>query len=101
MKGLFRLLKSFYRVIAGLLNFILGYIVRFLAVLAVHLLYRPKVLYRNKKSQKNKLKRGTVVIANHIYFIDGAILGTVFKHNRIFTLAAKGSLQKKDTCLAS
>ena len=95
MKSLFRLLKSFYRVIAGLLNFVLGYIVRFLAVIAVHLLFRPKVLYRNKKTQKNKLKRATVVIANHIYFIDGAILGTVFRRDRIFTLAAKDLYRKK------
>ena len=95
MKGLFRLLKSFYRVIAGLLNFVLGYIVRFLAVLAVKLLYRPKILYRNKQNQKNKLKRGTVVIANHIFFIDGAILGTVFGRDRIFTLAAKDLYRKK------
>ena len=80
---------------AGLLNFILGYVVRFLAVLAVHLLYRPKVLYRNKTNQKNKLRRGTVVIANHIYFIDGAILGTVFNRDRIFTLAAKDLYRKK------
>ena len=95
MKGLARLLKSFFRVIVGIFNFILGYAVRFLAVIAVHLLYRPKVLYRNKKNQKNKLKRGTVVIANHIYFIDGAIIGTVFKHDRIYTLAAKDLYRKK------
>lgn len=95
MKALTRLLKSFFRVIVGIFNFILGYIVRFLAVIAVHLLFRPKVLYRNKKNQKNKLKKGTIVIANHIYFIDGAIIGTVFKHDRIYTLAAKSLYRKK------
>ena len=57
MKALTRLLKSFFRVIVGIFNFILGYIVRFLAVIAVHLLFRPKVLYRNKKNQKVTKRR--------------------------------------------
>ena len=55
--GIIRLLKSFFRIIVGIVNFFLGYIVRFLAVLAVNLVFRPKVLYRNKATQKRKLKR--------------------------------------------
>ena len=93
--GIIRLLKSFFRIIVGIVNFFLGYIVRFLAVLAVNLVFRPKVLYRNKATQKRKLKRGTVVIANHTFFIDGAILGTVFNRDRIYTLAARDLYRKK------
>ena len=96
MKALIRIIKSIFRVLVGIFNFILGYIVRFLAVIAVRLLYRPKVLYRNKKTQNNRLKKhGTIIISNHIYFIDGAIIGTVFNHNRIYTLAAKSLYRKK------
>lgn len=89
------MIKSIFRVIVGIFNFILGYPVRFLALIATKLLYRPKVLYRNKKTQGKRLKRPTIVISNHIYFIDGAIIGTVFSHNRIFTLAAKDLYRKK------
>ena len=92
--GLLRLIKSFFRIIVGIVNFLLGYIVRFLAVLSVNLVFRPKVLYRDKKNQRRKLKRGTVVIANHTFFIDGAILGTVFNRDRIYTLAAKDLYRK-------
>lgn len=83
------------KAIVRFFNFLLGYVVRFLAVIATRLLYRPKVLYVNKKKQGKYLRQPTIVISNHIYFIDGAIIGTVFGRNRIYTLAAKDLYRKK------
>ena len=81
--------------IADFFNYLLGYAVRFLAVIAVLLIYRPKTVYVNKKVQGKKIKRPTVIVSNHIYFIDGAVIGTVFRHNRIYTIAAKELYRKK------
>ena len=76
-------------------NYLLGYAVRFLAIIAVLLIFRPKAVYVNKKVQGKKIKRPTVIVSNHIYFIDGAVIGTVFRRNRIYTIAAKELYRKK------
>ena len=53
----------------------------------VHLFFRPKVYYINKKAQGRKLNKPCIIIGNHTHIADGPLIGAVLK-GKINYLAA-------------
>lgn len=61
----------------------------------VKVLLRPKLYYVTTPERKDKLPEPCVVIVNHTSHLDGPVLNTVFRKNRLHSLAAKDRFEQK------
>jgi len=61
----------------------------------VRLLLRPKVYYVDKSLQADVLKEPSIIVCNHTSHLDGPVVNTVFRGNRIRSLAAKDRFEQK------
>ena len=61
----------------------------------VRLLLRPKPYFLNPERQADKLKEPSILVINHTSHLDGPIVNTVFRKDRIHSLAAKDRFEQK------
>jgi 1-acyl-sn-glycerol-3-phosphate acyltransferase len=61
----------------------------------VRTLLRPKVYFENPENRVKKLQEPCVVVVNHTSHLDGPVLNTVFRRNRMHSLAAKDRFYQK------
>ena len=60
----------------------------------VRLLLRPKPYYLEEEKQADKLKEPSILVINHTSHLDGPIVNTVFRKDRIHNLAAKDRFEQ-------
>lgn len=68
------------------------------AVLAflINIVYGPKVLYKDASMKgKHRFDEPTIIVSNHTCHLDGPILNTIFRKQKIHTLAAKDRFEQK------
>lgn len=70
-------------------------ILRLIILLLTLLVFRPKVYYSDKKKQRNRLKSPCIIVSNHIHHLDGPVIGSVFRKDKIHYLAAKDRFENK------
>ncbi len=61
----------------------------------VRLLLRPKPYFLEEEKQADKLHEPSILVINHTSHLDGPIVNTVFRKDRIHNLAAKDRLEQK------
>lgn len=61
----------------------------------VRLLLRPKPYFLEPELQADRLKEPSILVINHTSHLDGPIVNTVFRKNRIHNLAAKDRFEQK------
>lgn len=61
----------------------------------VRLLLRPKPYYLEEEKQADKLKEPSILVINHTSHLDGPIVNTVFRKDRIHNLAAKDRFEQR------
>lgn len=71
------------------------YIVEGLTAFLVKVLLRPKVYYVEPPKQKRKLDSPSLLIINHTCHLDGPIVTTMFRKDRIHNLAAKDRFEQR------
>jgi len=57
-------------------------------------LYRPKAYFLNPDKQKEIIGEPSIILSNHTCHMDGPVLNTVLRKNRIHTLAAKDRFEQ-------
>lgn len=70
-------------------------LLRGLILLLSWLFFRPKVYYKDKSIQKNKITQPTLVVSNHTCHMDGPVVGSIFWRDKIHYLAAKDRFESK------
>lgn len=65
------------------------HIVEGVTAFLVRLLLRPKVYYLEKPQRRGRLDSPSLLIINHTGHLDGPVISTVFRKDRIHNLAAK------------
>lgn len=58
-------------------------------------LFRPKVYYKDKSIQKNKITQPILMVCNHTCHMDGPVIGSIFWKDKIHYLAAKDRFESK------
>ena len=61
----------------------------------VRLLLRPKPYFLEEEKQADKLKEPSILVINHTSHLDGPIVNTVFRKDRIHNLAAKDRFEQR------
>lgn len=61
----------------------------------VRLLLRPKPYFLDEEKQADKLHEPSILVINHTSHLDGPIVNTVFRKDRIHNLAAKDRFEQK------
>ena len=61
----------------------------------VRLLLRPKPYFLEEEMQADKLHEPSILVINHTSHLDGPIVNTVFRKDRIHNLAAKDRFEQK------
>lgn len=61
----------------------------------VRLLLRPKPYFLEKEKQADRLREPSILVINHTSHLDGPIVNTVFRKDRIHNLAAKDRFEQK------
>ena len=61
----------------------------------VRTLLRPKVYYLDAEKQANKLHEPSILVINHTSHLDGPVVTTVFRKERIHNLAAKDRFEQR------
>ena len=61
----------------------------------VRLLLRPKPYFLDEEKQADKLKEPSILVINHTSHLDGPIVNTVFRKDRIHNLAAKDRFEQR------
>ena len=61
----------------------------------VRLLLRPKPYFLEEEKQADKLHEPSILVINHTSHLDGPIVNTVFRKDRIHNLAAKDRFEQK------
>ena len=61
----------------------------------VRLLLRPKPYFLEEEKQGDKLHEPSILVINHTSHLDGPIVNTVFRKDRIHNLAAKDRFEQK------
>ena len=61
----------------------------------VRLLLRPKPYFLEEEKQADKLHEPSILVSNHTSHLDGPIVNTVFRKDRIHNLAAKDRFEQK------
>ena len=60
----------------------------------VRLLLRPKPYFLEEEKQADKLKEPSILVVNHTSHLDGPVVNTVFRKDRIHNLAAKDRFEQ-------
>ena len=60
----------------------------------VRLLLRPKPYFLEKEKQADKLHEPSILVINHTSHLDGPVVNTVFRKDRIHNLAAKDRFEQ-------
>jgi 1-acyl-sn-glycerol-3-phosphate acyltransferase len=60
----------------------------------VRLLLRPKPYFLNEEKQADKLHEPSILVINHTSHLDGPVVNTVFRKDRIHNLAAKDRFEQ-------
>ena len=60
----------------------------------VHLLLRPKPYFLDEEKQADKLHEPSILVINHTSHLDGPVVNTVFRKDRIHNLAAKDRFEQ-------
>lgn len=60
----------------------------------VHLLLRPKPYFLDQEKQTDKLHEPSILVVNHTSHLDGPVVNTVFRKDRIHNLAAKDRFEQ-------
>lgn len=71
------------------------YIVEGLTAFLVKTLLRPKVYYVEPPKHRRKLDSPSLLIINHTSHLDGPVVTTVFRKNKIHNLAAKDRFEQR------
>lgn len=74
---------------------VITYIVEGLTAFFVKVLLRPKVYYVEPPKQHQKLDEPSLLIINHTCHLDGPVVTTVFRKDRIHNLAAKDRFEQR------
>lgn len=61
----------------------------------VRLLLRPKPYFLDQEKQADKLHEPSILVINHTSHLDGPIVNTVFRKDRIHNLAAKDRFEQR------
>lgn len=61
----------------------------------VRLLLRPKPYFLEEEKQADKLKEPSILVVNHTSHLDGPVVNTVFRKDRIHNLAAKDRFEQR------
>ena len=61
----------------------------------LRLLLRPKPYFLEEEKQADKLKEPSILVINHTSHLDGPIVNTVFRKDRIHNLAAKDRFEQR------
>ena len=61
----------------------------------VRLLLRPKPYFLEKEKQADRLREPSILVINHTSHLDGPIVNTVFRKDRIHNLAANDRFEQK------
>lgn len=61
----------------------------------VRLLLRPKPYFLDQEKQADKLKEPSILVINHTSHLDGPVVNTVFRKDRIHNLAAKDRFEQR------
>lgn len=75
----------------GAVDFIVEHATSFL----VRVLLYPEVYYLDRSRQGDRIKEPSIVVCNHTSHLDGPVVNTVFRKNRIRSLAAKDRFEQK------
>ena len=70
-------------------------IVTSLTAFLVRTLLRPKVYFETPQAQCGKLPEPCIVVVNHTGHLDGPVVNTVFRKNKMHCLAAKDRFEQK------
>ena len=60
----------------------------------VRLLLRPKPYFLDQEKQVDKLYEPSILVVNHTSHLDGPVVNTVFRKDRIHNLAAKDRFEQ-------
>lgn len=60
----------------------------------VRLLFRPKPYFLDQEKQADKLHEPSILVVNHTSHLDGPVVNTVFRKDRIHNLAAKDRFEQ-------
>ena len=60
----------------------------------VRLLLRPKLYFLEEEKQADKLHEPSILVVNHTSHLDGPVVNTVFRKDRIHNLAAKDRFEQ-------
>ena len=71
------------------------YIVEGMTAFLVKLLLRPKVYYVKPPARRRRLDAPSLLIINHTGHLDGPVVTTMFRKNKIHNLAAKDRFEQK------
>ena len=61
----------------------------------VRLLLRPKPYFLEEEKQADKLHEPSILVINHTSHLDGPVVNTVFRKDRIHNLAAKDRFEQR------
>lgn len=74
---------------------VFDWILKLLIYILVHLFFRPKLEYVNKTTKKKIFSEPTIIVSNHIWHLDGIVIGTKFLFTKICHMAAKDRFADK------
>ncbi|MEA4831853.1 MAG: lysophospholipid acyltransferase family protein [Oscillospiraceae bacterium] len=70
----------------------LGVLIRFLLMIGIKLICRPKIYFTSPEVQKYMIETPSVIISNHLLLMDGALIGTAFYGQKVHFMIAKDLL---------
>ena len=76
-------------------NKIVTYVVEGVTAFLINVILRPKVYYVEPPKQRRKLDHPSLVILNHTGHLDGPVVTTVFRKDKIHNLAAKDRFEQR------
>ncbi|MCQ2153052.1 MAG: 1-acyl-sn-glycerol-3-phosphate acyltransferase [Bacteroidales bacterium] len=70
-------------------------IFRGVVAVLVRILYNPKVFFEGEPLKGKKLKEPSIIVSNHTSHLDGPVLNTALRREKIHTLAAKDRFDQR------
>lgn len=69
--------------------------IRRVSLFLIKIAFRPKIYFLNEKAEKEAFKEPCVIICNHTFAFNGAVIGSLFKKENIKYLLAKDLIKGK------
>lgn len=75
-------------------------LLRLILISLIYICYRPKLVYASEKARKEAFAEPRVIVCNHVRGMDGAVLYSMFRHEKMVALCAKDMIDGSRTLKA-